>query len=321
MKIRSILPLFLSALLAACASAPPAASPAPTDSPAPAASPAPTAQASPQAQPSPEPAASAAPQAEPAPSPDAAASPKPTPPPKAFKPFVKQLQVTYSDGVVSGVNSYVYDGLGRLVSDTERNGSDVTVGQRTWTYKDDGSIEIATFDGNRKIKTKTRQTWSGGLLMREDILNDKEEVQTSSEYRYNANGQKVSWVIQGKTTPQTASEYTWTGDRLTQVTVFDAARAIIKSYKRSYSAAGNIASEDEFDGKGALIRRTVYTWNGDLLAREEVRTAQDAVQKATTYSYDQRGLLVKTELYNRKGDLIEIQNRAWTDLEITLPNK
>jgi antitoxin component YwqK of YwqJK toxin-antitoxin module len=314
MKIRPILPLFLTALLAACASAPPASSPAP-DSP-----PAPSAQASPQVQPSPEPAKSAAPQAEPAPSP-AAASPKPTPPSKVLKPFVKHLQVTYSDGVVSGVNSYEYDGLGRLVSDTERNGSDVTVGIRTWTYKDDGTIEIATFDGNRKIKTKTRQTWSGGLLMREDILNDKEEVQTSSEYRYNANGQKVSWVIQGKTTPQTASEYTWTGERLTQVTVFDAARAVIKSYKRSYSAAGNIASEDEFDGKGVLIRRTVYTWNGDSLAREEVRTAQDAIQKASAYSYDQRGLLVKTELYNRKGDLIEIQNRSWTDLEITLPNK
>lgn len=314
MNIRHILPFCLAcALLAALVSCatPPASGPAPVASATPqAARPTPSASTGPAASPTP----TASPQATPA----ASAAPASA---QETRPFTRQLQVTYPDGVVSGTNEYDYDSQGRLVSDTEKNGSEIVVGQKLYNYLDGGITEIRTYDGNQKLKTKTKLVYANGLLMREEIYNDRDEPQTSSDYKYNDAGQKVMWVIQGKSTPRTASEYTWTNGRLTLITVFDATRTAIKTYKRSYSANGNIITEEEIDGQGALIRKTVSTWDGKLLVKEEVRTPQDAVQKSTVYSYDGRGLLVKTELYNRKGELIEIQNRFWTDLAIATPVK
>ena len=208
-----------------------------------------------------------------------------------------------------------------MIGDTEKNGSEIMVSRRSYSYQADGRQEISNFDGDNKLKSKTIQFFDQGRQMREQVLNDRDEPQSTAEYQYNAAGQKILWSIQGKGAAPTTSEYVWTNGQLSLITVFDSARHPIKKYQRSYSPDGNIITEQELDAKDSLIRRTISTWAAGRLIKEEVRTAQDAVQKTSLYSYDAKGQLVKTELFNRKGDLSEIQNRIWIDLIVTIPAK
>jgi hypothetical protein len=318
MRILPFLPIILVLVLAACATGPgpqpstsPSASPAApaaSPSPAPAAGQAASPDASPAAAPSPEPAAKPK---------EPAASPKPAAAVTlVVRPFVKTVRVTYPDGFLSGLNEYEYDAQGRLTSDTEKNGSEIMINQKRYAYKPDGGLEITVFDGAGRLKSKAVQTASEGRVIQEKVFNDKDELQSTSDYKYNEAGQKIQWSIQGKGTSTTASEYLWTDGRLARITVLDASRNIIKQYLRSFNAAGNLTGEDELDGKGSLLRKTVYVWQGGNLAREESRTAQDAVLKSTAYSYDPANRLVKSELFNRKGELLEIQLRSWVELSV-----
>ncbi len=321
MRFRHLLP-FILVLLALSCTTPPPVQPVSTPSPSVAPTPSPEPSASPTPVPTPSPEPSPSPQISPEPKASATPVPQASPVVKVeIRPILKQIRVTYPDGFLSGTNEYAYDAVGRLVSDTEKNGSDIMVSLRTYTYKPDGSLEIFSFDGDRKLKSKSIQYFENDHIVKELVLSDKDEPQSTSEYKYNEAGQKILWTIQGKGAAPTSSEYVWTNDRLTLITVLDTAKNPIKKYKRTYSADGNIITEEEQDGKGALIRKTISTWASGKLLKEESRTAADAVQKSSAYRYDAKGLLVKTELFNRKGELIEIQNRVWTDLTITSPAK
>jgi len=221
----------------------------------------------------------------------------------------------YPDGFPSSSIVFTYDSSGRMLRAVERNGSDIVVVQRAYTYKNNDQVEIATLDPNNQLRAKTIQEFGGGLLLREKIQDDSGTTQSSSEFTYDAKGRKTSWQLTSSVAGATSTEYTYDRDHLIRIVVLDSSKALIKRYERNFDNAGNLMRVDEYDGRGTLMRAVFYTWTGGLLTKEETRDPQGVSQKFTNYSYDVGGHPVRLEFYNKRGEMTEFQTQDWLDLD------
>lgn len=97
----------------------------------------------------------------------------------------------------------------------------------------------------------------------------------------------------------------------------DAAKAKEEADRAAKAAAAEAANakpvaEEEYDGAGTLISKTLLTWDGNNLAKEEKKNAFGATLSSTTYKNDDAGNPVEILYADRNGRTIEIKRQQWT---------
>jgi len=234
---------------------------------------------------------------------------------------VKTVTVAYPDGMISGVTANAYDTEGRITREDQKNGDNVIVSSRLFTYKTNNSVEISTLDATGETKGKTIQELNLGRVVKEKILNPRGELQSTSEYQYDKDGNKIAWLAQGVTTGQTITEYTWEKGLNIRIAVKDASGAIIKRYERVFDADGHLTNESEFDTKGVQLSKGVYSWKSGFLVSEETFDPKNILLRAIRYTPDNQGRIAKIEYLNRSGQVLEVKTNDWITLKIPALDK
>lgn len=242
------------------------------------------------------------------------AEPAPAPEPVMVEvPYwvLNRVETAYPDGVVSSVQEFVLDGVGSILKDTSFDGKGVLVSAKTWTWSGD-TAKLEMTDAAGTLVGKGVQEWSGGLLMKETRLTPKDEVQSTEEYEYDGDGNKVHWSVQTAKGSTVTTNYTWEAGRLTAISVKDATGAEIKKFVRSYDGAGVPLAEEEYDSKGALVRKITYISEAGFVTGEEVRNGTGGMISSIKYENDADGNHVTVNYLDRTGRLIETRKQSWT---------
>jgi len=220
------------------------------------------------------------------------------------------VDTAYSDGVLSSVSRFEYDAVGNMLKEEQFSGAKVLLGQKTYSYKTPENVEIVTLDGKGEILGKAVRVLSGDRIVKETLTNAKNEIQSTEEYTYDAQGQKTRWSVKTASGSQVSSEYVWDQGRLVRISVLDAAGAVIKRYERTYDAGGLLTAEEEYDAKGELAGSIAYIREAAVLVREERRTPTGAVLSSVQYTNDADGNPVGMKYLDRNGRVIETKTQT-----------
>lgn len=220
------------------------------------------------------------------------------------------IETAYSDGVLSSVSRFQYDGSGNMLKEEQFSGTKVLLGQKTYTYKTPENVEIVTFDGKGEILGKAVRVLSGDRILKETLTNAKNEIQSIEEYGYDAQGRKTRWSVKTASGSQVSSEYVWDQGRLVRISVLDAGANVIKRFERTYDAAGLLTMEEEYDAKGELLGLIAYIREGAALVREERRSPTGAVLSSVQYTNDADGNPVMMKYLDRNGRVIEAKSQT-----------
>ena len=87
------------------------------------------------------------------------------------------------------------------------------------------------------------------------------------------------------------------------------AKAALEAAKAAADAKPE--AEEESAGSGALVSRTLLTWDGKFLAREEKKNAFGATLSSTTDKNYANGNQVEIAYADRNGRVIEIKRQQW----------
>ncbi len=220
------------------------------------------------------------------------------------------VDTAYSDGVLSSVSRFEYDAAGNMLKEEQFSGAKVLLGLKTYNYKTPENVEIVTFDGKGEILGKAVRVLSGDRIVKETLTNAKNEIQSTEEYTYDAQGQKTRWSVKTASGSQVSSEYVWDQGRLVRISVLDAGGAVIKRFERTYDAGGLLTAEEEYDAKGELAGSIAYIREGAVLVREERRTPTGAVLSSVQLTNDAEGNPVNMKYLDRSGRVIETKTQT-----------
>lgn len=223
---------------------------------------------------------------------------------------VLEIVSAYPDGTLSSVARFQYDATGNILKEEQFSGAKALLGQKTYTYKTPEAVEIVTFDGKGEILGKAVRVLAGDRILKETLANAKNEIQSTEEYVYDAQGRKTRWSVKTASGSQVSSEYVWDQDRLARISVLDAGGAVIKRFERSYDAAGLLASEEEYDAKGELSGSIAYIREGAFVVREERRSPTGAVLSSVQFTNDADGNPLGMKYLDRNGRVIETKSQT-----------
>jgi hypothetical protein len=263
---------------------------------------------------------------------------------------ITRAETAYPDGMLSGIVTRAFDERGNLVKEETYSGTKALVSRKTYTTGDDGAISIVTYSDTNEILGKATQTTKDGLVVSESQTNPKGEFEASEEYAYDDKGNKTRWTVKTASGNTMVTEYAYELGRPSTITVKDGTGAVVKKFVKVYpeqkvlasnasAAAGKTRAKDdakakaaaakaaleaakaaadakpeaeeEYDGSGALVSRTLLTWDGKFLTREEKKNAFGATLSSTTYKNDANGNPVEIAYADRNGRTIEIKRQQW----------
>lgn len=230
-------------------------------------------------------------------------------------------EISYPDGMLSGVVKNTYDEQGRILKEEQLNGNRVLVSQKIYSYKDTDKVEIQALNESGKLLGKSLQEYIGEKIIRETNFNPEGVLQTLEEYSYNDAGYQIKRLVRTANGNQTSSEYTWDLGNKVKTLVKDGSGSVIKSYKFAYNTDGKLLSEEEYSPSGALLSKTVHSYEKGQLVRTEIQNAQGIVQSATAYTNDELGNPVKQISYDRRGKEFEILSQSWQEFSKILTEK
>ncbi len=226
--------------------------------------------------------------------------------------LISQSKSYYSDGVLSGYTSYSYGNDGRLSLEEQFSGTEVLILQRAFSWQLDNSLKIETLDAEKKLQATTIQQFSQGRLQRESILNTLGVAQIFSEYSYDSAGRKSSWVIQGSGIRPITTRYVFADGKNTQVQVLDSGQAVLKRYEKKFDESGSLVSEDKFDSRGQLLKRTLFSYETKNLIHEQTLNADGKIIRSVKYQYGKNNeQLIRIEEFDGDGRLQEVRTHTW----------
>lgn len=228
---------------------------------------------------------------------------------------LSEVSVSYPDGMLSAVFKYAYDADGRLVKEEEYSPTMVPVGTKEYRYSDDGSVVVTQLGNAGEVLGKTRREFVADRLIRETLLNAKDEVQSTVTYAYDGKGKTKSRTVVSASGNQVVSEYEWVKDRLSVISIYDAGKNPLRKYARVYGKTGLLEREDEFGPDGALLAKTAYSYDGVALAREIRQNESGAAVSGARYEYDANGNASLIEAQDRLGKAIEVRRQTWVAFE------
>lgn len=228
---------------------------------------------------------------------------------KVWKP--QTVVTSYSDGMVSAVNGFLYDAKGNALKEEQFNGKKMLESQKTYTDKGDGTVEIVMLNGAGDVLGKALRELKDGLIIRETQMNPKGEVQSTEEYVYDASGNKIRWTVKTAAGNQISTDYAWLNGVLVGAVVSDAGKNRIKRFARIYDEAGLLTSEEEYDAKDALAAKIVYVRDGAFVTGEEKQSPTGAVLSRIQYKNDADGNPLEIRELDRTGRVIQVKSLIW----------
>lgn len=219
-------------------------------------------------------------------------------------------ETRFPDGQLIGSTISQYDSTGRLSVEETRDARSRLTGRRQYEYSADGAQNVSVYSGTGDLVSRIRREARNELVVFEEVLDEAGRRQSSSTYQYDTRGNRLVWeAFSGSGMIRTV--YRYENGLPVEIQILDGNSKLIKRYERSYSTAGDLEQETEFDASAVVQRRTAYLYKDGVLIRESVHLASGAVRSAIEYRYDSNGNVSDMRFLDRNGRISEIRSQTW----------
>ena len=162
-----------------------------------------------------------------------------------------------------------------------------------------------TRDTERRLKRRVVYQYQQDRLWRENLMDNKGKVVSTSEYAYDNRGNQTSRVIinrAGARLAETVYTYNAQGQMTASETKDTSGGNAISSTRYSYNANGNLIREQVYDGDGNITSVITYEWRDGKEVKYEMADASGRVTLRILNEYGNNGELVKKIRENIQGD-------------------
>lgn len=227
-----------------------------------------------------------------------------------------RLETAYPDGVVSSLLVSTWDSAGNPVKEEAFGLKGAVVSVKTFKATANGfDVEVTNASG--EIISRSVRELKDGKLVKETFYDPKGKIQSTEEHSWGENGEKTFWKVVTADGSTVSTEYVYEAGRLMRMFVRDVSGGIIKRFEKTYGPTGLLAGEEEFDSKGAVLRKTLKTYQNNLLAREEIRNATGSISQIIEYVNNADGNPETILFQDRTGKLIEKRSLSWVSFKST----
>jgi len=224
-------------------------------------------------------------------------------------PLVVKETILYADGMIDRVLTYTYNSelqlTSRISTQPVRAEALETV---SYEYKGNLLASRRTVDGNGTVISLIRYEYdSQGRLIREDLLDEKQLMQTRYEFDWTSAGQRASWrVIDASGNLQARSEYLYAGDgRLEGVRLYNGAGILLEQSEYNYQAEGQLESMVYKTPQGTAVRRLVYVYANGNPVEEVLYRSVNRLERKQLSVFGEYGEELSRAVHDASGTLRE----------------
>ena len=214
--------------------------------------------------------------------------------------LLEQIVVSAPDSIYY-TEHFVYDADGRMISQSQKNVSEMTTVREDYTYDENGNLSSKVYiapDGSVYHRYEYAYDKNGNLICEtyENFLGESKTI----DYTYDTDGRLLRIAHTGDSSAET-EEYTYdaSGNMVRHVYADDNGRETVKSY--TYDAGGNLIREVEVYPDGFTWSRD-YTYDTDGSMIRMVLTYPDGDIATVHYTYNANGNLIFEETIHTNGN-------------------
>jgi len=230
---------------------------------------------------------------------------------------IKQ-SVLFADGSLDEYTASTWDSTYSHVDNQARySASGAMLEQIEFAYNDDKGYVTTKITRDVESRLKNRVVYQynpQGYLARESLVDNKGKVVSTYEYSYDAKGNRVSRIIKNRAGDKLAETvYTFDNQgRMTSSQTRDLMESAISSTQYSYDAQGNLVKQVVLNNDGKPTSVINAVWQEGREVKNEMLSADGAVQMRVINEYGTNGELVKKTIENFQGDSKQIMQYEYT---------
>lgn len=224
-------------------------------------------------------------------------------------PLVAKETLLYADGQVDRIVHYTYDRALRLVERVTTQASRIEPLETVaFEYRNGLLSSRQVRDGSGLLVSLTRFEYdSQGRLIREELLDDKQQLQTRYEYAWNPDGLRAEWrVFNAAGVLQARSEYLYdAGKALVGVRLFNGAGILMEQSEYSYQSEGKVDSIVYKTPQGTAVRRLVYVYQNGNPVEEILYRSVNRLERKQLSVFGEHGEELSRAVHDAGGTLSE----------------
>jgi hypothetical protein len=210
----------------------------------------------------------------------------------------------FNDGYVEGYTTYTYDEEMVLVREDLFDSFDQILESAVYESGAEGVVTRMLYNNRGVLQSsKIIVNTSFGKPETVSVIDSEGGVQTTSSYEYDADGNKVKWMVAdngGVTLSETLYQYE--NNLLMKIEIYNAGGKLQESFNNEY-ADGKLDRTNNNDADGNLKYGTEYGYDGDNLVSEKYLRSNGSTYRTVIFSNDDKGNPVKEEFFDGNGDL------------------
>ena len=220
----------------------------------------------------------------------------------------------YSDGMLDEYTVYYYkENSTEILREEVYSSMEEKIECYVYTYQNGNLVKkVSLSPGGNYRSTRVYAYNDRNLLESESRYDENEQVQSISEYVYDADNNKVRWnLYDGEGALLAYNTYLYENSKNTGIDFFNPAGKLQKYTVIEYDNVFNKIRESFFLPNGKLENYITYEYEGGLLVSEKSYKSQGALTKRIEYEHDVNGNIIKIYYYNKKLILTEIKERGY----------
>jgi YD repeat-containing protein len=232
-------------------------------------------------------------------------------------PVEKKVLVKFADGALDEYTISEYDAADvHLRMQNRYSASGTLLEQTEYTYQEaTGAVSAKLIkDNENKLKSRIVYQYNDrNYLIKETFVNKSDKPVSSTEYAYDANGNRLSRIISnGAGVKLSETVYTFKDGLEVSSETKDGAGRKVSSAENQYDAEGHLISQKVYNASGVLTRLVNSVWEDGLEIQNEQTTPDGEVQLRVRNEYGAAGELLRRTIENIQGQSTQILEYEYT---------
>jgi YD repeat-containing protein len=222
-----------------------------------------------------------------------------------------EVKIFFADGTLDRrtVTEYEEDST-RILSESVYDTLDSMVEQTVYEYTGN-SVVVSTTDADGSLlRYMEMELDEDNRLIEERFFDDKQNIQNSSKYSYDEQGNLVSWIVLNETGLEISlTKYVYENGKRVRIENYSPGQKLEEYFILAYD--GDQLKVEEFYFEDELESKTEYFYeNGQEPSKVVYFNASNAIRRQELFSYE-NGVPVRIEVQGRTGDVRSISEIAY----------
>jgi len=218
----------------------------------------------------------------------------------------------YNDGYIESYISYTYDEDMTLIREDLFDSFDQILESAVYEKAAGNEVNRLLYNSRGTLQSSLETiSTSSGLPEIVSSFDAEGGLQTSSEFEYDVDGNKIKWTVaDGAGVVLSETVYIYEDGFPVKIEIYDAGRKMQEYFTLEYSD-GLLSSKNHVDADGKMKSGTEYGYEGGVLISEKYLRPNGSTYRTVKLTNDEHGNPVKEEHFDGNGDLKDWLEREY----------